>query len=253
MAQASSPKSARPASATRVYGDVRDSPDVHEPGGVRDIAEVRARFRTGDVVQIVGVSRRQLQYWAETDLVGPSGKTPGTLLLAEGGFITGFEAEVKNQESSADDLKRLLEVGNSIRGALVTDGKLRALVLASNQVTDEAIRLPEPRKLEPYITVADSPLLGQPIAETPAIVITGHGFDRERPVRVLVDAEPLQMDYTLEFDEEGRFTLRIPPAFELGGHTVLVEQETERGLLRDATTFHLTVQDFDTKEKQHKQ
>jgi DNA-binding transcriptional MerR regulator len=34
-------------------------------------------FRTGDIVQILGVSRRQLQYWAQTDLVVPSRQTPG--------------------------------------------------------------------------------------------------------------------------------------------------------------------------------
>jgi DNA-binding transcriptional MerR regulator len=34
-------------------------------------------FRSGQVVRILGVSRRQLQYWAETDLVAPSARTPG--------------------------------------------------------------------------------------------------------------------------------------------------------------------------------
>jgi len=34
-------------------------------------------YRTRDVVQILDISRRQLQYWAQTDLVTPSEKTPG--------------------------------------------------------------------------------------------------------------------------------------------------------------------------------
>lgn len=34
-------------------------------------------FRAGDVVEIVQVSRRQLQYWAQTDLIRPSARTPG--------------------------------------------------------------------------------------------------------------------------------------------------------------------------------
>jgi DNA-binding transcriptional MerR regulator len=34
-------------------------------------------YRTRDVVDILGISRRQLQYWAQTDLVAPSAKTPG--------------------------------------------------------------------------------------------------------------------------------------------------------------------------------
>jgi DNA-binding transcriptional MerR regulator len=35
------------------------------------------RFRTRDVIQILGVSRRQLQYWSQTGLVAPSVLTPG--------------------------------------------------------------------------------------------------------------------------------------------------------------------------------
>ena len=34
-------------------------------------------FRTCDVVQILGISRRQLQYWSQTGLIVPSVKTPG--------------------------------------------------------------------------------------------------------------------------------------------------------------------------------
>ena len=34
-------------------------------------------YRVGDVVEIIGVSRRQLQYWSETDLVRPSQRTRG--------------------------------------------------------------------------------------------------------------------------------------------------------------------------------
>ena len=34
-------------------------------------------YRTKDVVELLGISRRQLQYWSQTDLVTPSEKTPG--------------------------------------------------------------------------------------------------------------------------------------------------------------------------------
>jgi DNA-binding transcriptional MerR regulator len=37
----------------------------------------RRLFRSGEVVQILGISRRQLQYWADTDLVPPSATTVG--------------------------------------------------------------------------------------------------------------------------------------------------------------------------------
>ena len=45
--------------------------------GVPTYAAHSDLYRTKDVVQILGISRRQLQYWAQTDLVEPSAKTPG--------------------------------------------------------------------------------------------------------------------------------------------------------------------------------
>jgi DNA-binding transcriptional MerR regulator len=41
------------------------------------MSAARDLFRASDVVQIVGISRRQLQYWAQTDLIRPSARTPG--------------------------------------------------------------------------------------------------------------------------------------------------------------------------------
>jgi DNA-binding transcriptional MerR regulator len=34
-------------------------------------------FRTRDVIEILGISRRQLQYWSQTGLIAPSAQTPG--------------------------------------------------------------------------------------------------------------------------------------------------------------------------------
>jgi DNA-binding transcriptional MerR regulator len=42
-----------------------------------DMRAARDLFRVGDVSKIVGISRRQLQYWDETDLVRPGNRTPG--------------------------------------------------------------------------------------------------------------------------------------------------------------------------------
>ncbi len=41
------------------------------------MSSTAGRFRTRDVVDLLKISRRQLQYWAQTDLVEPSLKTPG--------------------------------------------------------------------------------------------------------------------------------------------------------------------------------
>jgi len=51
---------------------------THPRTNHRDTSHVQTDlFRTKEVVQILGISRRQLQYWAQTDLVVPSVKTRG--------------------------------------------------------------------------------------------------------------------------------------------------------------------------------
>jgi DNA-binding transcriptional MerR regulator len=50
---------------------------VRPPESDRAATAVRDWFRAGDVTEIVRVSRRQLQYWAQTDLIRPSARTPG--------------------------------------------------------------------------------------------------------------------------------------------------------------------------------
>lgn len=66
-------RSAR-SSASRSPEAAAASRPEHAAGAVR---KVRDGYRVGDVVEIVQISRRQLQYWAQTDLIRPGARTPG--------------------------------------------------------------------------------------------------------------------------------------------------------------------------------
>jgi DNA-binding transcriptional MerR regulator len=74
-------------------------------------------FRSRDVVQILGVSRRQLQYWAQTDLVEPSARTPG------GHHRYTFEDLVALKATV-----RLIEAGVSVQKIRKSIRALRALL-----------------------------------------------------------------------------------------------------------------------------
>jgi DNA-binding transcriptional MerR regulator len=69
-------------------------------------------YRTGDVVEILGISRRQLQYWAQTGLVAPSRQTPG------GHSRYSFEDLVALKAA-----KRLIDAGISVQ-------RIRSSILA---------------------------------------------------------------------------------------------------------------------------
>ena len=45
--------------------------------GVVNSGVVKAQFKTREVVDLMDLSRRQLQYWAKTGLIEPSARTPG--------------------------------------------------------------------------------------------------------------------------------------------------------------------------------
>lgn len=74
-------------------------------------------FRTGQVVRILGVSRRQLQYWAETDLVAPSARTPG------GHHRYAFEDLVALRAA-----KQLIDAGVSVQRIRHSIGSLKRIL-----------------------------------------------------------------------------------------------------------------------------
>ncbi|MCS5636004.1 MAG: MerR family transcriptional regulator [Myxococcota bacterium] len=79
----------------------------NRPGAAasRQVSEFSAEvFRTRDVLQLLGISRRQLQYWAQTDLVEPSIKTQG------GHHRYTFEDLV-----ALKAVKRLIDAGVSVQ------------------------------------------------------------------------------------------------------------------------------------------
>ena len=74
-------------------------------------------FRTRDVCALLGISRRQLQYWARTDLVAPTVQTPG----GHGRYT--FEDLVALKAA-----KRLIDAGVSVQRIRKSIGELKRLL-----------------------------------------------------------------------------------------------------------------------------
>lgn len=90
---------------------IQDAPE----GAPEDLATgTRRVYRTQEVVQILGISRRQLQYWAQTDLVTPSEKTPGGHYRYTFGDLISLKAT-----------KRLIDAGISVQRIRSSIGALR--------------------------------------------------------------------------------------------------------------------------------
>jgi DNA-binding transcriptional MerR regulator len=75
------------------------------------------RFRTRDVVDLLKISRRQLQYWAQTGLVEPSAKSPGGHSRYSFGDLVALKAA-----------KRLIDSGVSVQRIRASIGALRKIL-----------------------------------------------------------------------------------------------------------------------------
>jgi hypothetical protein len=85
-------------------------------------------FRTRDVVQILKISRRQLQYWSQTGLVEPSVKTPG------GHSRYTFEDLVALKTA-----KRLIDSGVSVQRIRASMAALRRILPTVKQPLAELV------------------------------------------------------------------------------------------------------------------
>ncbi|MEM7412476.1 MAG: MerR family transcriptional regulator [Myxococcota bacterium] len=85
-------------------------------------------YRVGDVVEIIGVSRRQLQYWSETDLVQPSRRTRG------GHARYAFEDLVALRAT-----KRLIDAGVSLQRIRRSIRALREMLPAVRRPLSEVV------------------------------------------------------------------------------------------------------------------
>jgi hypothetical protein len=76
-------------------------------------------FRTSDVVQILGVSRRQLQYWSRTDLIAPSVHTQGGHARYTFGDLVSLKA-AKTLIDAGVSVQRIRKSMRALRGILPT-------------------------------------------------------------------------------------------------------------------------------------
>jgi len=75
-----------------------------------------AHFKTREVVELLDLSRRQLQYWAKTGLIEPSARTPG-----------GHHRYSFNDLVALKATKRLIDAGVSVQKIRLSVGALQNL------------------------------------------------------------------------------------------------------------------------------
>jgi len=90
---------------------------VQESNELGTMSSATDLYRAREVVEILRISRRQLQYWAQTDLIAPSARTPG----GHGRYT--FEDLVALKAA-----KRLIDSGVSVQRIRKSIGALRRIL-----------------------------------------------------------------------------------------------------------------------------
>ncbi len=167
----------------------------------------------------------------------------GTLVpsLRGGEFKPAFKITTDDQTPLDQELARLLAAGNRIAAIFVEDGTLQGVVVVGSPGTQPP-KLPQRKLTAPYISVNLPGAYGTPAEDLQKIVVTGQNFQRNVPLRVSVDGQALPVPAP-KFDRTGTFTLVLPPNFEIGGHTLRIEQTVRGKTLFDVVSFNLTTKD----------
>ena len=98
----------RPSTGNESMSETKPQPDG---------AAVKRQFKTREVVELLDLSRRQLQYWAKTGLIEPSERTPG------GHHRYSFDDLVALKAT-----KRLIDAGVSVQKIRKSVHSLQALL-----------------------------------------------------------------------------------------------------------------------------
>lgn len=178
-------------------------------------------------------------------------------IFISGGKLEGYDhkgnkVEVKTEVArgqggngvlaSDEELKRILENNQSVKGLYLQGNRYSGAVINDKDVNPDDF--PKPPPIRPSLRLAVTQDLGIPLTDTKEIVIIGKGFDPQYPIDVIIDGRQTDLRREITFNEKGEFRLSIPPTFGDGNHTVLIRQETDKGLNEDALDFRFTVQDF---------
>jgi photosystem II stability/assembly factor-like uncharacterized protein len=179
-----------------------------------------------------------------------------TQVLLSSGKITGYSAvdgseielpfQIGFSEKERDfrndpKLKEIMNKNFMIKGLYLEGNIFKGLILSKFDVTKN--QLPQKSAIKPNIYVRfrrDS---------IDKIEITGSAFENQNDLMITLDGKAIQLTEKPKFDDKGNFILTIKLPLTIGEHTIVVEQETSKGKIKEASSFVVPVSDIDLDKK----
>jgi len=142
--------------------------------------------------------------------------------------------------SGDKELVGLLKNDLKVKGLFIEGTTLKGVLLAPDDIG--VSQLPRILPPAPRISVESKDESNRIEIGSGPIRIRGKGFDSKYPLAVLLDGKPLD-SLKVTWLSNDEFVIWIPTNLSIGGHTVVVRQRTDKGVIQDTTTFLITVSD----------
>lgn len=181
--------------------------------------------------EIKGISMNSGQFKAFNLLGETISELPFQATRSSGKFDAGKD----------ENLLALLNKGFKVKGVYLEGRLFKGLILSKSDIQKSQL----PIQQEPKTTLHVEVLGRAGIASGNATIrIRGKGFDREQPIFILIDGKQVQtIDRKAEFDTKGLMILTLKFPFTPGGHSIVVEQKTALGKIREAASFIIPLND----------
>ncbi len=183
---------------------------------------------TSNVMQEVTLSKGEIRGYSS------NGKTIDNPFKVSVGDARGNFSGHSEMSAELDDKVQ-------IKGLVLENGTFKGAILAEKDITTD--QLPKPPPLEPYITILNH-VSGMAVVQgLDKIRLSGRNFNPNYPLEIFLNGEPVDLISQPEIDNTGNFNVEFPQKVEIGGHVILVKQQTDDEILQDIATFLKRVDD----------
>jgi photosystem II stability/assembly factor-like uncharacterized protein len=150
-------------------------------------------------------------------------------------------------EAKDEKLMAMMKQGYKLKGVYLEGNIFKGLILAKEDIKAEQL----PQQLEAKTALNVEVAMGEQAGTgVRSIRIIGKGFDKATPISITLDGKQIEMrENKAIFDNKGMLTLNLMYPFTPGGHTIVIEQKTATGIIKEATTFVIPLNDVDRERK----
>lgn len=150
------------------------------------------------------------------------------------------KSDKKYEAGSDKRLSELLDKGFSIKGIYAEEKIFKGIILSKKDISPA--ELPKVRELKSFIKAYPVHEKGNDVIK--GIQVRGKGFEKEPPFEVSVDRKRVDSkNINPSFDKDGNFVFYLNLPFAPGRHTLIVEQKTSQGIVKEATYFAIPLDD----------